>query len=359
MFLANYSDGLTDLDLNHMIDEFRAGGKVAAFMAAPPSQSFHLVDVDDGGTSQGSAPSASANLLINAGFFALRQEVFDYIRPGEELVLAPFTRLIEKGQAPRLPVQPVLVHGHLQGAAAADRPVQLRPRALGGLEVRGHGRGASMMLPVAPRSSGGLELLCLGAHSDDLEIGCRGTMLRLLREWPVERITWVVLSGNDARASEARRSARRVLGRRPGCRMVQAEFRDGFFPHDPVPLKEYFETLKREVRPDVILTHHLEDRHQDHRFVAELTFNTFRDHLVLEYEIPKTDGDIGNPNFYVPLPATLVDRKVRMLTECFGSQRDKRWFSEELFRGVMRLRGMEAGSPSGYAEAFYGRKLVL
>ncbi len=217
------------------------------------------------------------------------------------------------------------------------------------------------MLPLAPRSpaGGGYEVLCLGAHSDDLEIGCGGTMMRLLRELPIERVTWVVLSGGPDRAREAQRGARRVLGRRAGMRVVQASFRDGFFPYTAVPIKDLFEELKREVRPDLVLTHYRDDRHQDHRLVSELTYNTFRDHLVLEYEILKIDGDLGAPNVYVPLDATTVNRKVKLLADCFGSQRDKRWFNEEAFRGLLRLRGVESGSPSGYAEAFYGRKIVI
>jgi LmbE family N-acetylglucosaminyl deacetylase len=150
-----------------------------------------------------------------------------------------------------------------------------------------------------------------------------------------------------------------VVGRHRGTRIVQAEFRDGFFPYSGTPIKEFFETLKREVRPDLILTHYRHDLHQDHRLVSELTYNTFRDHLVFEYEIMKLDGDIGNPNVYVPLDMTTVRRKISLLMDSFGTQRDKRWFSEDTFRGLMRLRGMEAGSASGYAEAFYGRRLVI
>ena len=192
-----------------------------------------------------------------------------------------------------------------------------------------------MMLPLAPRQPerGGYEIICLGAHSDDLEIGCGGTMLRLLRELPIEHVTWVVLSGDEDRAREARHGARRVLGRRAGVRLVQATSRDGFFPYTAVPIKECFEQLKREVEPDLVFTHYREDRHQDHRLVSELTYNSFRDHLILEYEVMKTDGDLGNPNVYVPLDARTVDRKVRLLEDCFGSQRDKRWFSEDTFRG--------------------------
>jgi LmbE family N-acetylglucosaminyl deacetylase len=217
------------------------------------------------------------------------------------------------------------------------------------------------MLPLrlGPPPRGGYELLCLGAHSDDLELGCGGTVLRLLSELPVARITWVVLSGNADRAREARQGARRVLGRRPGMRLVQQAFRDGFFPYLAVPIKEFFERLKGEVKPDLVLTHYREDRHQDHRLVSDLTYNTFRHHLVLEYEILKVDGDLGRPNVYVPLDAATVRRKVSILESCFGTQRDRRWFSEDAFRGLMRMRGVEASSESGYAEAFYGRKLVI
>jgi LmbE family N-acetylglucosaminyl deacetylase len=219
-----------------------------------------------------------------------------------------------------------------------------------------------MMLPfarLAPGSGPGLEVLCLGAHSDDLEIGCGGTMLRLLHELPIERVTWVVLSGSPERAREARSGARRVLGRHRGARVLQETFRDGFFPYTAIAIKEYFEGLKRETRPDLIFTHYRDDRHQDHRLVSELTYNTWRDHLVLEYEVMKVDGDVGNPNVYVGLDARTVDRKVRLLDACYGTQRDKRWFSEDAFRGLMRLRGVEAGSSSGYAEAFHGRKIVM
>ncbi len=150
-----------------------------------------------------------------------------------------------------------------------------------------------------------------------------------------------------------------MLGRRPGVRIVLADFRDGYFPYTAVPIKEFVAQLGREVRPDLVLTHYRDDRHQDHRLVSELTYNTFRDHLVLEYEIIKLDGDLGNPNVYVGLDAATVTRKITLLEAGFGSQRDKRWFSEDVFRGLMRIRGMEAGAPSGYAEAFYGRKVII
>ena len=214
------------------------------------------------------------------------------------------------------------------------------------------------MLTLTP-TGGPLELLCIGAHSDDLELGCAGTLLRLLDELPVERVTWVVLSGDDDRAAEAERSCQRLLKDLCHTEILQQRFRDGFFPYDATPIKEFFETLKKRTRPDLILTHYREDRHQDHRLASELTYNTFRNHLIFEYEVLKKDGDLGRPNTYVPLAEETVRGKVELLIDGFGSQRDKTWFSEDAFLGLMRLRGIEACAPSGYAEAFYGRKIVI
>lgn len=214
------------------------------------------------------------------------------------------------------------------------------------------------MLRLSPASSG-IELLCLGAHSDDIEIGCAGTILRLIDELAVERIIWVVLSGNDERGVEAERSARRLLDGRCKLELHLQRFRDGFFPYEATPIKEFFEFLKANTQPDLILTHYRDDRHQDHRLTSELTYNTFRSHLILEYEVFKKDGDLGRPNTYVSLPEETVQRKVELLMEGFGSQRDKTWFSEDAFFGLMRLRGIEGCAPSGYAEAFYGRKIVI
>ncbi len=216
-----------------------------------------------------------------------------------------------------------------------------------------------LRLEPALAARSGLEVLCLGAHSDDLELGCGGTIHRLLNEQSIERITWVVLSGDDERAAEAERSFQRLLDGRCDADIRQQRFRDGFFPYTGVAIKEFFETLKATTRPDLILTHYREDRHQDHRLTSELTYNTFRDHLILEYEVMKKDGDLGRPNTYVPLDEDTTQRKVQLLMEVFGSQRDKSWFSEDAFLGLMRLRGIEAGAPSGYAEAFHLRKLVI
>jgi LmbE family N-acetylglucosaminyl deacetylase len=206
-------------------------------------------------------------------------------------------------------------------------------------------------------SSTPLRLLLIGAHSDDIEIGCGGTLLSLAQSRAVS-VHWVVMSANGERQDEARRSAAAFLE----CAVDQdvriERFRDGFFPYDGEAVKAYFEGLK-EISPDVIFTHRLEDRHQDHRLLSELTWNTFRNHVVLEYEIPKYEGDLGHPNLFVPLTADVSRRKVELLMKLFGTQRSKRWFTEDLFTATMRLRGMEAGLDDGHAEAFYTRKLLL
>jgi LmbE family N-acetylglucosaminyl deacetylase len=202
-------------------------------------------------------------------------------------------------------------------------------------------------------------VLCLGAHSDDIEIGCSGSLLKLSDEGRLGRVTWVVFASDERREREARRSAEALLAGVKEKEVVVQSFRDGFLPARGAELKEYFEELKTQISPDAILTHFREDLHQDHRLVAELTWNTFRDHLILEYEIPKYDGDFGSPNFFVPLDEPAVAQKIRNLLDTFESQRGKRWFSESLFRSVLRIRGMECNAPSGLAEAFYCRKLVL
>lgn len=205
-----------------------------------------------------------------------------------------------------------------------------------------------------------LTVLCLGAHSDDIEIGCAGTVMRLLAESEGARCHWVVLSGgnNDERAGEARACARELLGGAATAIEIQS-FRDAFFPYQGERVKEFFEDLRRRVQPDIVLTHYGHDLHQDHRLVAELTWNTFRDHLILEYEIPKYDGGLGSPNLFVPISREQAVRKIDLLMTHFGSQRSNQWFTEETFRGLMRIRGIECNSPSGYAEAFYCRKLLI
>lgn len=203
-----------------------------------------------------------------------------------------------------------------------------------------------------------LRVLCLGAHPDDLEIGCSGTVLWLLSQLAVE-VSWVVFSGDGKRRREAEASAAALLAGAQ-ARVIQMHgFRDGFFPAAFEGVKETFEALKRGPDPHLILTHHLEDRHQDHRTVADLTWNTFRDHLILEYEIPKFDGDLGRPNCYVPLAPEIVERKLAHLRTAFPSQAGKDWYGEDTFRGLLRLRGLECRAASGFAEAFHGRKTVL
>ena len=210
------------------------------------------------------------------------------------------------------------------------------------------------------RFAGDVErVLCVGAHSDDLEIGCAGTMLRLMElEHPPE-VTWVVFSGPGVRGHEAQEGARALLAHAKSVDIRVEAFRDGFLPSQSASIKEYFEGLKQQVAPDLVLTHYRHDLHQDHRLISELTWNTFRDHVILEYEVPKYDGDFGTPNVYVPLDETHCQKKIDILLTHFASQRDRRWFSEDLFRAILRLRGMEANAPHGNAEAFYGRKVVL
>ena len=203
------------------------------------------------------------------------------------------------------------------------------------------------------------EILCLGAHSDDIEIGCGGAVLELLTANPDARITWVVFSGDGPRELEARRSARLFLKGAKKSEVVLKGFRDGFFPDQHRHIKEFFEELKRRVSPDLILTHYRQDRHQDHRVISDLAWNTWRNHLILEYEIPKYDGDLGTPNVFVPLEEPIAAAKVEALLGSCPSQAGKPWFDESLFRALMRVRGMECRSPSGLAEAFYARKLVL
>ena len=214
-------------------------------------------------------------------------------------------------------------------------------------------------LGIRPRPGTPLHVVCLGAHSDDIEIGCGGLMLELIARHPTVRVHWIVFSGDARRAREARASARLFLKGTTGAKIFVHHFRDGFFPYQP-KIKSAFEAMKRTVAaPDLILTHYRGDRHQDHRVISDLTWNTYRDHLVLEYEVPKYDGDLGTPNSFVPLDRKIADRKVQYLMKAFGSQRDRHWFDEQTFNGLMRLRGIECRAPSGYAEAFYARKLVF
>lgn len=204
-----------------------------------------------------------------------------------------------------------------------------------------------------------LSLLCLGAHSDDIEIGAGGMLLGLVERGVQLDVHWCVLSGGGVRDDEARKSATDFLAKAACAKIEILSFRDGFFPEQGEAIKQWFEMLKGRINPDLILTHRREDAHQDHQLVSRLTWNTFRDHQILEYEIPKWDGDIGQPNVYVPVSAAALARKIELLMAHFGSQRSKQWFDDETFRGLARIRGMECRAPERYAEAFFARKVAL
>jgi LmbE family N-acetylglucosaminyl deacetylase len=211
-------------------------------------------------------------------------------------------------------------------------------------------------LAEAPRLR---SVLALGSHSDDIEIGCGATLLALSRARPEVEVTWVVLGAEGERELEARASAEAFMGAAARSEVVVHGFRDGFFPYIGGEVKDIFERLKSRLDPDLILTHARHDLHQDHRLVCELTWNTWRNHLILEYEIPKYDGDLGTPNVFVPVSEEIAREKVRLVLDAFESQAEKHWFDEQIFLGLMRVRGMEGRSPSGYAEAFTCRKLSL
>jgi LmbE family N-acetylglucosaminyl deacetylase len=204
-----------------------------------------------------------------------------------------------------------------------------------------------------------LSLLCLGAHSDDIEIGAGGLLLNLIGRGVKLDVVWCVLSAAGEREKEAQNSAAAFLSEATSAKIELKSFRDAFFPEEAGDIKSYLEELKTRVAPDLIITHRRDDGHQDHREVCRLTWNTFRNHLILEYEIPKWDGDLGQPNLYVPVTAQALERKVDLLNAHFGSQRSKDWFDAEVFRGLARLRGMECRAPEGYAEAFFARKLSV
>jgi len=212
-------------------------------------------------------------------------------------------------------------------------------------------------LQIPSSKTESLRILCIGAHPDDIEIGCGATMLALLERHESIAVRWVVLSGNEDRKREADKSAKVFLKNAGDGAVETRSFRDGYFPSVIAEIKDYFELDLKKFDPTIIFTHRRDDLHQDHRVICELTWNTFRSHLVLEYEIPKWDGDLGNPNFFVHLEQAHYEGKISRLMSGFPSQADKHWFSEETFMAIMRIRGLESNAPSHYAEGFHARKV--
>ena len=204
-----------------------------------------------------------------------------------------------------------------------------------------------------------LNVLCLGAHCDDIEIGCGGTVLKLIEEGKVAKLKWVVFASNAVRKKEAIDSANAFLEEVEEKEIIVLDHRDAFLQFSALEIKEYFETIKKSFNPDLVFTHYRQDRHQDHRLLSDLAWNTFRNHLILEYEIPKYDGDIGIPNCFFHLSEQQIEKKIDILIDCFESQRNKHWFDKETFLSLPRIRGMESASPGRFAEAFYARKIVF
>jgi LmbE family N-acetylglucosaminyl deacetylase len=201
-------------------------------------------------------------------------------------------------------------------------------------------------------------LLCIGAHCDDIEIGCGGAVQTLIARNPELDVRWVIFGSDAERGPESAAAAARLAKGARSFELVEHRFRNSYMPYAGPEVKEAFDALRRSIEPDLIFTHTRDDLHQDHRLLSELTLNTFRNHLILEYEIPKYDGDLGRPNLYVPVSRAVAEAKIRCLMECFASQRSRSWFTEETFLALMRIRGVECASPSGLAEAFHARKLV-
>ncbi len=209
------------------------------------------------------------------------------------------------------------------------------------------------------RLDGIKKVLCLGAHSDDIEIGCGATILRLIQEQPELQVYWHVFSAQGLRAREAKKSAGEFLRGIRSPKIQTTSFRESYFPSEWPAIKDAFERIKSRFEPDLVLTQCRDDRHQDHRVLSDLAWNTFRNHLIFEYEIPKYDGDLGTPNLYVPVSRELCEKKVDALMRHFQSQAKRHWFTPDTFWALLRLRGIECAAPSGFAEAFYGRKLRL
>ncbi len=216
-----------------------------------------------------------------------------------------------------------------------------------------------LKLSFAKPDTSTFKLLCLGAHSDDIEIGCGGTILRLLKKYKNVDVCWVVFGASGQRAAEATESARLFLENAKEENIIIKDFNDAFFPSAGKEIKRNFEELKETFFPDLIFTHFRHDLHQDHRLISDLTWNTFRDHLILEYEVIKYDGDLGNPNFFVPLNDKVCRRKVELIRNCFKTQGCKHWFTDDTFLSIMRIRGIESNAAENYAEGFYCRKMIF
>ena len=230
------------------------------------------------------------------------------------------------------------------------------------IKIRWRGKNGGLELltfRLNKKNDSPYRILCLGAHSDDIEIGCGGTILKLIEEYKNLEFYWMVFSADQQRAREALESAHAFLRDVAKKQIVVKDFRDGFFPYLGGGIKECFEQIKREFSPDMIFTHYRGDLHQDHRQISDLAWNTFRNHFILEYEVPKYDGDLGSPNLFVHLNESILHRKVQYILDNFSSQREKQWFDAETFSAILRLRGMESNAPAKYAEAFYCRKAVL
>jgi len=209
------------------------------------------------------------------------------------------------------------------------------------------------------KKGSGYRILCLGSHCDDIEIGCGGTILKLLEKYRYCEILWVVFSSDQRRAQEAFKGANLFLKHVKKKNIVIKNFKTSFFPFIGSEIKEFFEELKEEFVPDLIFTHYRNDLHQDHRLISDLTWNTFRDHLILEYEIPKYDGDLGSPNVFVHLDDFLCNRKIKHILDTFKTQSENHWFTKDTFLSLLRLRGIESNAPESYAEGFYCRKIIL
>lgn len=213
-------------------------------------------------------------------------------------------------------------------------------------------------LRITPPTDRALRVVALGAHADDIEIGAGGLIQRLVADTPSLSIRWLVASATPERRREAEKASSRLVGSVSDCTLDIGDLRDGFLPFlGPAP-KEWL-IRHAGFEPDIVICPRGEDLHQDHRLVGQLAWQVFRSSLIFEYEIPKYEGDLGRPNVYVVLDRATAERKVATILEAFPSQRSRRWFEPETFWALLRLRGIEAASPTGFAEAFHASKIVL